>query len=87
MIISELKVMQNDNGIFYLGRTSWDEELKYDAPFSRQSMYFKTKDEALTALEYYPAGRRNCMENADLYYQEDQLADPRASFDMQFDYF
>lgn len=87
MIISELKVMKNDNGVFYLGRTHFDEIMKYDEPFSRQSGYFKAEQEAILALAMYPKGRRNCVENLDLYDQEDKMQDPKASFDMEFKYF
>ena len=85
-MVSELKVMKNDNGAFYLGRTEWDDEIHYDAPYSRQSGYFRSEQEAILALSCYPANRRDCMENHLLYDQEDQMKDPKSAFEVKYPY-
>ena len=45
MKISSLKVMQSAAG-WYIGRTYYDVGCGCDLPYSRESGYFKTKDEA-----------------------------------------
>ena len=43
MKISELKVMQSNAG-YYLGHTYYDEEVKADLPYSRQTEYMTKQD-------------------------------------------
>lgn len=62
---SDLKVMRSPAG-HYLGRSCWDKEHRFEEPFSRESDYFKTKEEAELALK---AGFqvRECVENQRAY--------------------
>lgn len=80
---SELGVCQSAAG-YYLGREDYD-----GAPYSRQSRYFRTKEDALIALALYPATRRDCIENAMLYMIENNMTDPTRpieSYDPETDY-
>ena len=45
MKVSALKVMRSNAG-FYLGRTEYDEEFQVDLPYSRESGYYRNKEEA-----------------------------------------
>lgn len=42
--ISELKIMRSAAG-YYLGHEYWDLELEAWLPYSRDSIYYKTRDE------------------------------------------
>lgn len=55
--ISELKVLESPAG-YYVGRTTAD-----GLPYSRQTGYFLTREEAVDALAAYPDSRRTCFEN------------------------
>lgn len=51
MIISDLKVMNNNRG-WYVGRTYQDNEMgDIDFPYSRDSGYFDTEEEAQAYLD------------------------------------
>lgn len=53
--ITPLKVMKSAAG-YYLGHACYVEEdggFKYEVPYSRESGYFRTKEEAQQALELF----------------------------------
>jgi len=58
---SGLKVMRSPAG-WYLGRTCWDKEDGFEEPYSRESDYFGTEEQAKTKLA---SGFeiRDCIEN------------------------
>lgn len=47
--ISKLKVMQSNAG-YYIGRYCIDEDDSFKPPYSRESGYYKSKEEAAKAL-------------------------------------
>jgi hypothetical protein len=50
MDISELKVMRSAAG-YYVGRSYWDIEIEYEGPYSRNSEYFDTEEQAQKRLD------------------------------------
>lgn len=57
--ISELKVMKSNAG-FYIGKSIYDDYMKMDLPYSRNSIeYYGTKEEAQIALQTKSYTERN----------------------------
>lgn len=62
MVISELKVMKSGAG-YYIGRScTEDDDPGFPMPYSRESGYFASAEEAQTHLDNY-GGDRQCDEN------------------------
>lgn len=65
---SDKKVLQSGAG-YYIGTTCWDTELNFEDSGSRESDYFKTREEAQKALDTMDFEVRECMENQYAYEQ------------------
>lgn len=50
--VSDFKVIQSDAG-FYIGRTEYQYDIDVDFPYSRDSQYFGTKEQAEATLQYF----------------------------------
>ena len=50
MVISELKVMKSAAG-YYLGTSYTSDDMPWQAPYSRESGYWATEEEAKKALD------------------------------------
>ena len=64
--VSDLMVMQSAAG-HYIGREYFDLELGFPAPFSRESGYYRTREEAQVALQAGHWEVRDCIENNAAY--------------------
>ena len=51
MRVSELQVLFSNAG-YYIGRLLYDENNTFVAPYSRDSGYFETREEALEAIRF-----------------------------------
>lgn len=60
--VSELKVMRSGAG-YYIGRSYWDTEFGFEGPFSRESGYFGTEEQAQRELDEQSFEVRGCLEN------------------------
>ena len=60
--VSNLKVMKSAAG-YYIGRSYWDEEFGFDGPYSRESGYYATAEDAQLDLEAQSFEVRDCLEN------------------------
>ncbi len=59
---SNLKVMRSPAG-WYLGRTCWDKEDGFEEPYSRETDYYETEEEAKQVLKSGGFEVRDCAEN------------------------
>jgi len=68
--IGELRVMKSPAG-WYIGRYCWVKTTKfeYEEPYSRESGYFPTKEDAETELKGMSFEVRDCSENNYAYEQ------------------
>ena len=64
--VSGLMVMKSAAG-YYIGRSYWDTECGFEGPYSRESGYYGTEDEAQADLDGDGFVVRNCIENNALY--------------------
>ena len=55
---SKLKVLKSNAG-YYIGRTSINEDFGFEEPYSRESGYFRTLEEAELELKYYRWEEKN----------------------------
>ena len=53
--VSAFKVMQSGAG-YYIGTTEYDSEMGFDVPYTRETGYFRTAEEAEVALKNYING-------------------------------
>lgn len=61
-MVTDLQVMQSAAG-YYIGRSYWDEEFGFEGPYSRESGYYATSDEAEAELSGQTFEVRDCIEN------------------------
>lgn len=73
--VSDLKVM-NSGGGYYIGRSYWDEEFGFEGPYSRESGYYATAEDAQLDLEAQSFEVRDCIEN-NWAYETGNLEDIR----------
>jgi len=71
--VSELKVMRSAAG-YYLGRSYFDTEFGFEAPYSRETGYM-SEAEAVDELKRGSFEVRQCIEN-DAAYANGNLPDP-----------
>jgi hypothetical protein len=64
--ISNLQVMKSAAG-HYIGRSYFDSEIGAELPYSRESGYYATHDEAQRELDGDTFEVRDCIENAWAY--------------------
>ncbi|MHA2039148.1 MAG: hypothetical protein ACW98X_22200 [Promethearchaeota archaeon] len=50
--VSDFKVMKSNAG-FYIGRTEYQFDIDAEFPYSRDSQYFNTKEQANASLKYF----------------------------------
>lgn len=72
--VSDLQVMRSAAG-YYIGRSYWDEEFGFEGPYSRESGYFASEEEAQTELTGNTFEVRRCIEN-EWAYDNGDLVDP-----------
>lgn len=68
MKISELKVMRSAAG-YYIGRSCAEDDMPFDAPFSRESGYYPSEEAAAADLHTFDV--RVCAENEYAYNSGD----------------
>jgi hypothetical protein len=73
--VSNLMVMQSAAG-YYIGREYWDTEFQFPGPYSRESGYYRTREEAQSALQSGDWEVRDCIEN-NAAYMNGTLPKPR----------
>lgn len=73
--VSDLKVMCSGGG-YYIGRSYWDTEFGFEGPYSRESGYYATHDEAAAELGDMTFEVRDCIEN-NWAYDKGDLPDIR----------
>lgn len=71
--VSPLQILNTPAG-YYIGRTCWDKKNNYEGPFSRESGYFRTHDEAKKAM-HNGWELRQCIEN-DWAYESGAIPKP-----------
>lgn len=64
--VSKLKVLRSAAG-YYIGRECRDKDMPFDEPYSRESDYFSSKEEATKALYESGFDVRDCVENNHAY--------------------
>ena len=64
--VSNLQVLHSNAG-YYIGRTCCDKEDGFEEPFSRESVYYPTREAAQRDLHTMSFPVRDCVENNFMY--------------------
>jgi hypothetical protein len=64
--MTDLMVMKSAAG-YYIGRAYWDQEFGFEGPYSRESGYYPTKEEAEKAFKGMSFEIRDAIENNHAY--------------------
>ena len=76
--IGKLRILQSNAG-YYIGRTIYDHTIEFDMPYSRESGYYGTWEEAHQDLlkigngEIHPSDLRQATENSYMYMTNPHL--------------
>lgn len=61
--VSKLTILKSMAG-YYIGRTYWDDEFEFEGPYSRESEYYPTAEDAEAALDqrsFFRDAVENCI--------------------------